>query len=311
MLLFVTPNPCIERTYLMDDFACGNVHRVEEAKVLLNAGGKGINAARVASKITPEVLSLCWIGDTQIDWFKEQLNRENVPHQLIAVPAQTRTCINILRSGKPKTEIVEAGSPLSQNAGTLLLEQLKVLLPKTSLLAVCGSYPPEDSTGSLEGHLQQIAQLAQEHQVRLLVDGKGKAFKKLLLSEIPLWAIKPNTDEAAEITGQVVETPEQEIAAVKALLQYNVQNVFLSCGKRGAYWGTRTGIEFFESPKVDEVSAVGSGDSLVGALCAQWMLHQNLRIAMCWGIAAGAANAAQQKSAFCTKDEIEKLVKKR
>jgi 1-phosphofructokinase family hexose kinase len=299
MLLFFTPNPCIERTYLLDDFACGKVHRVAATKVLLNAGGKGINAARVASQFTAKVLSLCWVGEENEDWFDHQLSEENIPHELIAVPPPTRTCINILRSGKPKTEIVEAGLSLPQDAGAQLLERLKVLLPRTSLLAICGSYPPGDWD-----NLQQIARLASEYQVRLLVDGKGKSFRQLLESNLPLWAIKPNTDEAAEITGQMIETPEQEIAAVKVLLQYNVENVILSCGKRGAYLGTKDSIEFFPSPTVEEVSAVGSGDSLVGALCAQWLLTGDIKTALRWGIAAGAANAAQAKSAFCTKEEI-------
>jgi 1-phosphofructokinase family hexose kinase len=300
MLLFITPNPCIERTYLLDDFHGGQVHRVPSAKVLLNAGGKGINAARVASQFSSKVLSLCWVGEAQYEWFDRQLDAENVPHELIRVAPETRTCINILRRGNPKTEIVEAGLPLPESAGTQLLERLKVLLPQISLLAVCGSYPPD----CLDHHLQEIARLAQEHRVPLLVDGKGSTFKQLLESELPLWAIKPNIDEAKEIIGQSIETPDQERATIKVLLQYNVQNVLLSCGKRGAYWGTKEGIRFFESPQINEISAVGSGDSFVGAFCAQWILSGDLQNAMRYGIAAGAVNASQAKSAFCTMTEI-------
>jgi len=303
MLLFITPNPCVERTYLLDDFDCGNVHRAPSTKVLLNAGGKGINAVRVASQFSSKVLSLCWVGEAQYDWFDRQLNMEKVPHELIRVAPETRTCINILRRGNPKTEIVEAGSSLPQSAGTQLLERLKVLLPQTSLLAVCGSYPPD----CLDNHLQEIALLAQKYQVPFLVDGKGKSFQQLLESKLPLWAIKPNIDEAEELIGQSIETPDQERAAIKVLLQYNVQHVLLSCGKRGAYLGNADGITFFASPQVEEISAVGSGDSFTGAFCAQWILSGDLRKAMRYGIAAGAANASQAKSAFCTKAEIEAI----
>jgi len=300
MLLFITPNPCVERTYLLDDFSCGKVHRVPSAKVLLNAGGKGINAARVASQFSAKVLSLCWIGEVQYDWFDRQLDKEKVPHELIRVSPETRTCINILRRGNPKTEIVEAGSHLPQNAGTQLLERLKVLLPQASLLAVCGSYPP----ACLDNHLQEIAILAQKYQVPLLVDGKGKSFKQLLESKLPLWAIKPNIDEAEELIGKSIQTIEEERNAIKVLLRYNVQHVLLSCGKRGAYLGNADGITFFDSPKVQEISAVGSGDSFVGAFCAQWVLTGDLQNAMRYGVAAGAVNASQAKSAFCTMAEI-------
>ncbi|MEO6907697.1 MAG: 1-phosphofructokinase family hexose kinase [Abditibacteriaceae bacterium] len=301
MLLFITPNPCIERTYLLNDFDCGKVHRVPPTKVLLNAGGKGINAARVASQFSSKVLSICWVGDAQYNWFDRQLDEENVPHELIRVSQDTRTCINILRVGSPKTEIVEAGLPLSQSAGAQLLERLKVLLPQASLLAVCGSYPP----ASLDNQLQEIASLAKQYDVPFLVDGKGKSFKQILESHLPLWAIKPNIDEAEEIIGQPIQTPAQERDAIKVLLQYNVQNVLLSCGKRGAYLGNKESITFFDSPQVQEVSAVGSGDSFVGAFCAQWTLTSDLNNAMRYGVAAGAVNASQAKSAFCTKAEID------
>lgn len=304
MLLFITPNPCIERTYLLDDFDCGKVHRVPSSKVLLNAGGKGINAARVASQFSSKVLSMCWIGEAQYDWFDRQLDEENVPHELIRVSPETRTCINILRRGNPKTEIVEAGLPLPESAGTQLLDRLKVLLPQTSLLAVCGSYPPD----CLDNHLQEIAILAQQQNVPLLVDGKGKSFQQLLESKIPLWAIKPNVDEAEELIGESIQTPGQERDAIKVLLQYNVKNVLLSCGKRGAYLGNADGITFFDSPKVQEISAVGSGDSFVGAFCTQWVLTGDLQNAMRYGVAAGAVNASQAKSAFCAKSEIEELL---
>jgi 1-phosphofructokinase family hexose kinase len=276
------------------------VHRVSSSKVLLNAGGKGINAARVASQFSSKVLSLCWVGDAQYDWFDRQLSKEKIPHELIRVLPKTRTCINILRRGNPKTEIVEAGSPLPQSAGTQLLERLKVLLPQTSLLAVCGSYPPN----CLDNHLQEIALLAQKYQVPFLVDGKGKSFKQLLESKLPLWAIKPNIDEAEELIGKSIQTIEEEHNAIKVLLQYNVKNVLLSCGKRGAYLGNADGITFFDSPKVQETSAVGSGDSFTGAFCAQWILTGDLQTAMRYGVAAGAVNASQAKSAFCTIAEI-------
>jgi|GEM_PF-1558550 len=308
MLLFVTPNPCIERTYLLDDFACGNVHRVPAAKVLLNAGGKGINATRIAAQITSKVLSLSWAGSEQKAWFAAQLQREGVPHELLESAASTRTCINILRAGHPKTEIVEAGFPLPDASGAALLARIKVLLPQLSLLAICGSYPPAQNDGAWDDHLQEIARMAAAQRVPLLVDSKGAPFRSLLESRLPLWAIKPNTDEAAELLGHPITTPEAEREAVKVLLNYNVENIILSCGKRGAYLGNADGIQFFAAPAINEVSAVGSGDSLVGAFCAQWHTSGDLALALQWGVAAGAANAMQHKSAFCTKADIETLL---
>ena len=59
---------------------------------------------------------------------------------------------------------------------------------------------------------------------------------------------------------------------------------------------------------VEEVSAVGSGDAFVGAFAAKWLETHDVVEAARWGGAAGAANAAQVRSAFCAREEIEKLL---
>lgn len=310
MFLTVTPNLCIERTLEIPDFSLCQVHRVASEKVHVNAGGKGINAARVAAQLGARVLALSLVGKDQRAWFENQLQHEGVAYELIETQSDTRICTNILHGENKKTELVETGAPLSNLDEKRMLEKFDVLVPNCELAAICGSYPPGASTPTSTpgGHLTLMSKLARKHGIKLLVDGKGAEFEMLLGSEYLPWAIKPNCDEATAFLKYAVNDAASEKRAVENFLDLGVEVVLLSCGARGAYLGTCASTHFYAPPRVEEVSAVGSGDAFVGAFAAQYLASDDLVEAVRWGVAAGAANASQKLSAFCLRAEIEVLV---
>ena len=263
MFLTITPNLCIERTVVIESFATGQVHRVPPEKLFVNAGGKGINAARVAARLGCEVLATAWVGKRQQEWFHAQLLREGVPHDLIEVEADTRVCTYILDGQGSKTEIVEAGNPLQIADGARMFEKFESLLPRAALVAICGSYPPSgtpsieppndsptndsnnaNKLAALDMHLTLILQLAQRHGCRVIVDSKGPPFEEAMHSGHPPWCIKPNLDEASQLLHRSIENQREERQAVGDLLRLGVEVVLLSCGARGAYLGTQDGIRF-------------------------------------------------------------------
>ena len=310
MLLTVTPNLCIERTISLSSFTPGQVHRVPADRLQVNAGGKGINAARVATRLGCASLATAWVGRRQKEWFEEQLTQESVAHDLVEVEADTRVCVNVLSGGSngwTKTEIVEAGNALSVSDGTKMLEKFTALLPQADLVAICGSYPPA-ADAAFDAHLALLVQVARRAGKRVLVDGKGRAFEMALRSRTPPWAVKPNLEEASALLQRTIETPAEERRAVRDILRMGVDVILLSCGERGAYLGTTQGVWFLHAPSVAEISPVGSGDAFVGAFCAQHLATNDLLLAARWGVAAGAANAMQSASAFCSAAEIEELV---
>jgi 1-phosphofructokinase family hexose kinase len=312
MFLTVTPNLCIERTVEIPLFLPGRVHRIAPEKLHVNAGGKGINAARMAARLGAEVLALAWVGQHQRAWFEDALEREGVAHELIEVEADTRICTNILHGSDKKTEINEAGSPLGVADGAGMIEVFGQRLRGAKLAAICGSYPPSASTPDtadpLDLHLTVLAQMARQSGTKLLVDGKGKAFEILLKSTHAPWAIKPNCDEAAAVLKHAVQTASEERRALDELLDFGVEVVLLSCGARGAWLGTKQQKVFFTPPAIREISPVGSGDAFVGAFAARYLQSGDLVEAVRWGVAAGAACAAQKLSAFCTRAEVEELL---
>lgn len=316
MLLFITPNPCIERTLRPEAFTLGGVHRVPIERVHIQAGGKGLNAARVAHRLGAEVLCSGWIGRGQIDWFAQQMAHENLPCDWIEVEADTRVCINILgeeNGAWTKTELVEAGSPLSIEDGTRLLQKVETLLPRCELVAIGGSYPPAQEA-KFEMHGAVLTRLAHGFNRKVLYDGKASAWEKAIRSLAPPWCITPNLEEAAALVRRDIKSEADERRAIGDILRLGVEVVLLTCGERGVWLATRQSTLWLQAPQVREVSPVGSGDSLVGAFCATYLQNVDLpesdRLleAARWGVAAGAANAAQVLSAHVSQEEISALL---
>lgn len=308
MFLTVTPNPSIERTFDISKFERGASHRVPPEDLRVNAGGKGINVARVAARFGVRTQALALVGKNQLAWFDAQLEREAVPHVLAIANADTRVTMNLVHPNGP-TEIVEAGALHSIQDGTSLLEKFVESLPNAELVALCGSYPPSQQAG-FEMHAALLCQLAAQAGKKLIYDGSGRAFEIAVESKAPPWMVKPNLREAAAFVGRDLASPADERRAVHEFLKCGISVVLLSCGERGAYLGHRNGIEWLEAPPVEAISPVGSGDSLVGAFAAKWLETGDLLEAARWGVAAGSVNAAQLLPAFCQPTEIAALVPK-
>lgn len=311
MLLFFTPNPCIERTYYVPDFATRGSFRVPSAQTRVTAGGKAINAARVAKNLGADVLSLAPVGIHQRAQLQTLLENDGVRAEWIPVEAATRTALNIVHEGGV-TEIIEAGNPLSLDDGAHIIERFVSLLPHCELVIIGGSYPPArpDDVAAWERHGALLCALAARAGKRVLYDGNGAAWKRAVMGSAPPWAIKPNAKEASYLLDRAIETRAEERAAVRELMRRGLEVVLLSCGARGLWLGQGGHVEWLAAPPIEEVSPVGSGDSLVGAFAAKWSETGGITESARWGVAAGAANAAQLEAARVTLGDVKILVEK-
>ena len=305
--LFFTPNPCIERTFRVPDFARGHAHRVLSENLRVTAGGKGINAARVARNFGAKVRVLAPIGRGQIAQFRELLARDELDFDLIEVASDTRTTINIVHEGG-FSELVEAGNALSIEDGGEIINSFGTHLESCEIAVIGGSYPPSAPGDGWENHSAMLCAMAARANKRVLYDGKGAAFERALQSDNPPWAIKPNLDEASELLKRDLQAPNAQRAAVVELMNWGVEVVLLSCGARGLWLGHKgSHVEWLGAPTIEEVSPVGSGDSLVGAFVATWLQSGDVVQAARWGVAAGSANAAQLEAARVGRGEAERL----
>jgi len=306
MFLSFTPNPCLEKTFRVPSFSEGGSFRVQASDIRESVGGKGVNAARVAARFGAQSIALAPLGHNLRAHLIELAAPESFALRAVEVETPTRTCHNIV-SAQGSTELLEAGQSLSLSDGARLFEAWRALLPACELALIGGSYPPSDDPAWSQ-HARVLCSLAHASNRRVIYDGKGEAFRSAVFSQTPPWAIKPNLDEARELLRRPLDTPDEERAGVRELRRKGVELVLLSCGERGLWVGWKNEIEWLAAPKIEFVSAVGSGDSLCGAFAAKFLETSDIWQAATWGVAAGGANAAHLEAARIGPEEVAPLV---
>ncbi|MES9843159.1 MAG: PfkB family carbohydrate kinase [Candidatus Sedimenticola sp. 6PFRAG5] len=110
--------------------------------------------------------------------------------------------------------------------------------------------------------------------------------------------VKPNMEEARELTTSVCREGASDREVAEALLSMGPENLVISMGKEGAMLATATGLEMARTPTVTERNPIGAGDSMVGGII--WGQSQGLPLSesVKCGIACGAATASQSGTAL-------------
>lgn len=151
-----------------------------------------------------------------------------------------------------------------------------------------------------------IAREARQLGVRTIVDTSGPALARAL--DAGVFLIKPNLREFRELTGLSVDDRTAWIAAAQDMIaRSQVEIIMLTLGDGGALAVTRGQAVFAPAVPVRARSAVGAGDSFVGAVA--WSLaegHDPID-AFRYGMAAGAAALLSPGTELCRADDVVRL----
>ncbi len=302
MILTVTLNPSVDRTVFLNSLKVGDTNRVLRAET--DAGGKGINLARVSQELGAQALATGFLAGGPGAYIRSVLDREGVPHHFLEVAGETRLNVSIeTEDGSPPTTLNEPGAAVNESSWQALIEDVAARLKDANWLALGGSLPP----GAPENAYQILGELSKQAGVKLLLDADKEPFKLGIQAKPEL--IKPNTPEAERILGVKISNDQAAISACRKLREMVTSNgvALLSRGADGAVMATADGIWQGYSLKVVSKSTIGSGDSMLGAMLWAVETGKDWPEALRWGLAAGAATAETDGSEIGRRSEIVRL----
>ena len=282
-ILTLTLNPSVDISYQLPTLALDTVNRV--TTVSKTAGGKGLNVARVLSLLEQEVYASGFLGGTLGKFISQALPKDAIEDKFMQIAGETRNCIAILHDDGQQTEILESGPVISQTEAQNFFNHLISLLPKVDLMTISGSLPK----GLDSDFYAQLISLADQYNVKTILDSSGPALLASLNGSTLPFLIKPNQDEINQITHQKIDSLEQ--LAKLLLTNSNLKNipwVVVSLGAKGALAKVKDKLYLARIPKITAINPVGSGDSTVAGL-AYALNQQNdpkyvLKTAMTCGI---------------------------
>lgn len=301
MILTVTPNTSIDRTYVVEGFAIDRIHR--PAQFTTAPGGKGINVLRVLKELGGSGLATGFAGGRVGDSIAEGLSREAIGYDFVRTAEESRLCIKVVdpKNGT-QTEINETGPRVSADEVRRLIEKISELLKDAQYVVLCGNVPP----GVPVTFYGDVIKLARSKGVRSVLDASGEHLREAIKAGPDI--VKPNVAELSELAEHELFTLEEISGAAKSLKQYAVSVSAVTMGRSGAV--VTDGVRTWQAvpPPIDFASAVGSGDSFVAAFLHSLQSGGSLSEALVMGTAAGAANAMTYGAGFCSKSSIMDVV---
>jgi 1-phosphofructokinase family hexose kinase len=285
MILFITPNPAIDVTLVVNGVTLGGVARASSNA--RNAGGKGVNAARAAHTLRADVFCAGFAGGIDGQRLATLAAQEQLPAHWTQIDGETRSCTIVVDSDtQTATVINEQGPAVSDGDWARLQEDVLRLAQGARHVCFCGSLPlgsPLSAYANLLGAL-----VAQGKQV--WVDASGAVLETAV--SVAGVNIKVNHEEAATLLNAAILTPRATKDAADALVhRRGARMAIITRGADGATLVTQRGCWHAKPPPIAVVSAVGSGDSSLAGVVTALDQGRSAQEALRWGVAAGSANA--------------------
>ncbi len=283
MIYTITLNPSIDYSVFPEKMSLGRINRSDHE--LSSYGGKGINVSVMLSNLNVDNVALGFIGGYSGREIVRLLNRRGIKCDFTEVNDDSR--INIKIISDTETAVNGKGPFIRLEEEEELLRKLKAL-NEDDIVILSGS-PCESESGRLiENVISAVS------HTRFVADMEGKSLA-LAIEKKP-FLIKPNDEELSALFGRQKMSESDIIAAAVSLREEGVGNVLVSRGKDGAILAAEDGNVYkMKSPKIEVISTVGAGDSLLAGFIAGY--DRGFEFALGLGIASGSATAASEKIA--------------
>ncbi|MDF7682994.1 1-phosphofructokinase family hexose kinase [Lactobacillus sp. ESL0679] len=308
MDITITVNPSVDRLYQLKELKVGSLNRVNLIKKMV--GGKGINAARVASNLGAKTAATGFLAGYNGQYIEDQACEDQYTADFIKIAGNTRNCYTIIQQNNKKTEINEHGDYLSSLNFTYLLNKLKSLISnnKISAISLNGSLPPTQINNFYTRIISLIRTL--DPKIKIILDTSGKALTEVLKSNLLPDFIKPNEQEIADLLSTTVTYDCYVLKEEITQSNLNkIQNIIVSLGAKGALIKHHEHFFQIKFNPVKVVNTEGSGDSVVGGLLYALDKQLDFESAIRWAIAAGTANAMETKTGFVQKNNVKQIMK--
>lgn len=248
-------SPAVDVTYELGALVPGEINR--PSRTTRVAGGKALNAARVARELGADVRATVALGGATGEWIRRRLEADDVPAAVIRLAAETRTCLALVESdgGASSTDVYEPATGLAPEEWAHFADTVRTARA-ARWTAVSGSIPPGVPPAELAGLLAEV----RARGSRIAVDTSGAALAQLAPQSDLL---KLNRAEASELLGR--EMPDAAAACAALHGEFGVDAV-VTDGVRGGTALSAGELHHLARPRAVGRFPAGSGDSFFGGL---------------------------------------------
>jgi 1-phosphofructokinase len=290
MIVTLTPNPGLDRTYALDALLPGEVHRASQDWI--EAGGKGVNVARVLRAHGVATRAVLPIGGPTGESVLDLLREDGIRVDAVPIAGDLRCNITLSQPDGSVTKVNAAGPQLEDAEVEALVARTVEVVTDAAVangrgvwLVGCGSLGPGAPDDFLATVIERVRAAAGD-RVRVAVDSSGAALRAAVASAPDV--IKPNLAELEELCACPLPTLGEVAEGARRVVAEGVGTVLVSLGGDGALLVDEQTVLHAESPVRAVRTTVGAGDALLAGYlsCVDGGPVDALRHAVAFGAAA-------------------------
>ncbi len=301
MIYTVTLNPALDRELTVPNLVFDEVLRANALRI--DYGGKGFNVSRALAALGADSVALGFVGGKTGEKLEAGLGDLGIETDFTWLGQETRTNVSVVSEEEPHyLKVNESGPTVTTAEQDALVGKVEELRRPGDWWVLAGSLPP----GAAETIYADVISSLNAVNARAILDTSGIPLRHGC--ESGPYLVKPNAQEAGELTGQPVETKDEACAAVEAIHAMGVELILVSMGESGAILSGGSKAYRARPPRVEEKNPIGAGDAAVAGLV--WGLSRGLPLpdVLRWSMAAGAAAASLEGTAVGSYEHVASLV---
>ncbi len=299
MVLTVTLNPAVDKTYRAQELILGHVNRMKSMENI--PGGKGINVSKILCQYACPVTATGFLGGYTGQWIEEKIRAMGIVCDFVKISGDTRCSMNVVANSGFVTEILEPGPYISGEERLLFYEKYRKLVQECELVVLSGSAAP----GLLEDIYAELITMAAACGKRVVLDTSLELLRRGV--EAVPYLVKPNRRELEYLAGHRCSGQEEILDAARKLLAKGITYVAVSAGEKGMYLLHGQRSLFVRAPRVKAVNTVGCGDCACASFVMSLLNGETMEEMLCRAVAVSAASAATMESGSVLQELAEEL----
>jgi tagatose 6-phosphate kinase len=295
MILCVGTTPTVQRTMVFPSLVIDEVNRA--ASVHEHASGKSVNVARVLGVLGEQAVAVGFAGGRRGAFLLEDIAAAGIGHDFVQTLAQTRLCTTVIdQATRQATELVEEAPPATPPEWDALIARIDTRIAEAKTVVFSGTLAPGAPADFCDRWIGRGP--------TVVVDAKGQAMQRALAATGGRVIAKLNRAELSQTLGQNFATEAELFQAMRRAGPVDGWLV-VTMGKDGAAAWAEGKLWRVTAPRVEVVSAIGSGDAFAAGLVAGMSrgIEEALRLAG----ACGVANALTPYSGVVRREDLERL----
>ena len=300
MILTVSCNPAIDKTYNTSNVMIGQINRMRDLVSI--PGGKAVNVTKVLRQFDAHVTATGFVGGYNGEFIEEELRNMGVNTSFTNIRGLTRSNMNIIGDDGYVTEILEPGPKILSFEREDFMDRFRELVKISEYVVLSGSL----TEGLPEDFYAKLIKICNEHGAKAFLDASGEPLKRGI--EAVPYCIKPNRRELEYAVGKKLSTEAEIIQAAYEYIKAGVVKVVVSMGDKGLLQITKTKVIKAVPPRIKKVNTVGCGDCVVAAMILGMLQGLNDEDTMKFAAGVSAANATTLESGMIPQDTMETLI---